>query len=349
MKSSVTGQQKFYSSDFAVEITKEANGKTQLISYVTGDPYTANYIKKEVLNGGSLAENANYYLHRDNTGSILAISKTDGSVVEKRFFDAWGNLKGIVNVAGQMITDLTAISNYTLFLDRGYTGHEHLWKVGLINMNARLYDPVLRRFLSPDNLVQDPFNTQSYNRFGYVYNNPLLYVDIDGNEAITLGTAIVIGIAVAITTKAIMNMISGIPVWYGMGKAAVMGAVSGAISFGIGAAATSLFGQVLTVGKAIFEAGAHALTSGAMSAIDGGKFEAGALSGAISSFMASGIQSLGINFGASTETRTVYNTFGRDYMKATMLVMGGLSGVFPLPLPEETSGMVSDKELLLVD
>ncbi|MDQ1858423.1 RHS repeat-associated core domain-containing protein [Chryseobacterium sp. WLY505] len=326
MKSSVTGRQKFYSSDFAVEITKEANGKTQLITYVTGDPYTANYIKKEVLNGGTLAENANYYLHRDNVGSIVAISKTDGSVVEKRFFDAWGNLKGIVNAAGQMITDPTAISNYTSFLDRGYTGHEHLWKTGLINMNARLYDPVLRRFLSPDNLVQDPFNTQSYNRFGYVYNNPLLYVDIDGNEAITLGTAIIIGIAVAITTKAIMNMISGIPVWYGMGKAAVMGAVSGAISFGIGAAATSLFGQVLTVGKAIFEAGAHALTSGTMSAIDGGKFEAGALSGAISSFMASGIQSLGINFGASTDTRTVYNIFGRDYMKATMLAMGGLSG-----------------------
>ncbi|MGN7864118.1 hypothetical protein [Chryseobacterium sp. 22458] len=55
-------------------------------------------------------------------------------------------------------------------------------------------------------------------------------------------------------------------------------------------------------------------------------FEAAELSGANSSFMASGIQSLGINFGASTDTRTVYNTFGRDYMKATMLTMGGLSG-----------------------
>ncbi len=326
MKSSVTGQQKLYSSDFAIEITKESNGKTQLITYITGDPYSANYIKKEILNGGALIENSNYYLHRDNIGSILAISKTDGSVVEKRFFDAWGNLKGIVNAAGQMITDPVAISNYTLFLDRGYTGHEHLWKTGLINMNARLYDPVLRRFLSPDNLVQDPFNTQSYNRFGYVFNNPLLYVDIDGNEFASIGVAIIIGVAVAVTTKAIMNMISGIPVWYGMGKAAVMGGISGAISFGIGSAATSLFGQILTVGKALFEAGAHALTSGAMSAIDGGKFETGALTGAISSLIASGVQSLGINFGASTNTKTVYNTFGRDYMKASMLVMGGLSG-----------------------
>lgn len=37
-----------------------------------------------------------------------------------------------------------------LFLGRGYTGHEHLTQFGLINMNARLYDPALGRFLSPD-------------------------------------------------------------------------------------------------------------------------------------------------------------------------------------------------------
>ena len=46
-------------------------------------------------------------------------------------------------------------------LDRGYTGHEHLQGVKLVHMNGRLYDPVLRRFLMPDNFVQDPFNTQT--------------------------------------------------------------------------------------------------------------------------------------------------------------------------------------------
>nr|WP_232212841.1 RHS repeat-associated core domain-containing protein [Capnocytophaga sp. oral taxon 326] len=38
-------------------------------------------------------------------------------------------------------------------------------------MNARLYDPVLHRFLQPDNYVQDPFNTQNFNRYGYCLNN----------------------------------------------------------------------------------------------------------------------------------------------------------------------------------
>jgi hypothetical protein len=47
-------------------------------------------------------------------------------------------------------------------------------------MNGRMYDPVLGRFLSPDNFVQDPYNSQSYNRYGYVLNNPLMYTDKSG-------------------------------------------------------------------------------------------------------------------------------------------------------------------------
>ena len=78
------------------------------------------------------------------------------------------------------ITDANGNKLTSLLLDRGYTGHEHLLSVGLINMNARLYDPVLHRFLQPDNFVQDPFNTQNFNRYGYVLNNPLLYIDPTG-------------------------------------------------------------------------------------------------------------------------------------------------------------------------
>jgi RHS repeat-associated protein len=37
-----------------------------------------------------------------------------------------------------------------LFADRGFTAHEFLSDFNLYNMNGRLYDPVLGRFLSPD-------------------------------------------------------------------------------------------------------------------------------------------------------------------------------------------------------
>lgn len=332
MVSSVTGKQKYYSSDFAVEITKDNTGKTQIVTYITGDPYSANYIKKEILSGTTVTEKANYFLHRDNIGSIVAITKADnaGTVVEKRFFDAWGNLKALVNAAGQTITDAQQLVSYNYFIDRGYTGHEHLWKAGLINMNARIYDPILRKFLSPDNYVQDPFNTQSFDRFSYVFNNPLLYTDPSGNFGIV--AAIIIGAAVGMVAKGIMNMIAGIPFWYGMGKAGVMGAISGAISLGIGTWASGIFGNGVTFGKALFEAGLHAINGGVTSAIEGGKFLSGALSGMVSSLMSSGIQSLGetgmawVNAETGKTIQPLYNEFGRTYMKAAMLVAGGLSG-----------------------
>ncbi|WP_445357902.1 RHS repeat-associated core domain-containing protein [Microbulbifer sp. ANSA002] len=35
-----------------------------------------------------------------------------------------------------------------LTTNRGYTGHEHLDRTGLIHMNGRIYAPALGRFLS---------------------------------------------------------------------------------------------------------------------------------------------------------------------------------------------------------
>lgn len=43
-----------------------------------------------------------------------------------------------------------AIITDKLSIDRGYTSHEHFAEVGLIHMNGRLYDPLLRRFLNAD-------------------------------------------------------------------------------------------------------------------------------------------------------------------------------------------------------
>ncbi len=105
--------------------------------------------------------------------SISTITNQNAEVLEKRWFDAWGNIVSVQDGQGNTLDKLT-------ILDRGYTGHEHLQSVGLIHMNGRLYDPMLRRFLAPDNYVQDPYNTQNFNRYGYVLNNPLMYTDESG-------------------------------------------------------------------------------------------------------------------------------------------------------------------------
>jgi RHS repeat-associated protein len=62
----------------------------------------------------------------------------------------------------------------------GFTGHEHDPEHGLINMRGRIYDPELGRFTTADPIVQAPFFSQSYNRYAYVLNNPLRFVDPSG-------------------------------------------------------------------------------------------------------------------------------------------------------------------------
>jgi RHS repeat-associated protein len=72
-------------------------------------------------------------------------------------------------------------------LDRGYTGHEHLPEFGLINMNGRMYDPMIARFLSPDPYVQEA-GTQGFNRYSYCINNPLKYIDPTGEAYYSNGS-----------------------------------------------------------------------------------------------------------------------------------------------------------------
>lgn len=49
---------------------------------------------------------------------------------------------------------------------------------------ARYYDPQLRRFITPDTIVQSPYDPQSLNRYAYVRNNPVKYVDPSGHTTV---------------------------------------------------------------------------------------------------------------------------------------------------------------------
>ncbi|HPN69659.1 MAG TPA: RHS repeat-associated core domain-containing protein, partial [Saprospiraceae bacterium] len=115
-----------------------------------------------------------YYTYTDHLGSINVATNNTGTVVTNLNYDAWGRRRNAANWS------YTGISGPPSWLTRGYTGHEHLEYFALINMNGRLYDPVLGRMLSVDNFVQEPSNTQSFNRYSYVMNNPLRYVDPSG-------------------------------------------------------------------------------------------------------------------------------------------------------------------------
>lgn len=191
---------KFYNGDGSFEIqVNNATGAEKHVLYIGGTPYESNiaFIKNYGEASGSYK-----FLHKDYLGSILAITDENGNKLEQRHFDAWGNMthykKG--NLATFIDRDQInlIIANGDLVLDRGYTSHEYFPEVGIIHMNGRLYDPLLRRFLNADEYIQDPTNTQSYNKYGYVLNNPLMFNDFNGewfglDDLIVAASSFVIG------------------------------------------------------------------------------------------------------------------------------------------------------------
>ena len=125
-----------------------------------------------------------YYAATDYLGSIRALVTGDGKVAERFEFDPWGrrrnpythqplNSDEPVFPSAKSYPDIVSI-------ERGFCGQEHLDDFDLINLNARLYDPILGRFLSPDPFVQQPDNTQNLNRYAYALNNSFNYMDPSG-------------------------------------------------------------------------------------------------------------------------------------------------------------------------
>ena len=115
-----------------------------------------------------------YYVMTDHLGSWNKVMDEDKNIVQQTHFDPWGNRMSYT----AWNTPQTQIS---FPFSRGFTGHEHYDRFKIINANARLYDPVIGRFFSPDPFVQAPNFTQNYNRYSYCLNNPVMYTDPNGN------------------------------------------------------------------------------------------------------------------------------------------------------------------------
>lgn len=119
-------------------------------------------------------------------------------------------------------------------------------------MNGRLYDAMPHHFLSPDNYVQEP-NPLNFNRYSYVLNNPLIYIDVNGEFwHIVIGA--VVGGLVNLAVKAVQGKIhnwKGGFVAFGIGAAAgAIGAATGGVAFTMAAGAAGGVGGFLAEGVA---------------------------------------------------------------------------------------------------
>ncbi|WNI35969.1 RHS repeat-associated core domain-containing protein [Chryseobacterium sp. SG20098] len=260
---------KFYSEDGSFEVVKDLmSAQEKHILYIEGSPYESDivYLKNFEQSSGSYK-----FLHKDYLGSILAVTDQTGNRLEQRHYDAWGNITHLKIGNAPVITDKGVIAEASLIIDRGYTGHEHFMGVGIIHMNGRLYDPLLRRFLNADENIQDPTNTQNYNKYGYVMNNPLMYNDPSGEFLAWLFGSIVGGYLNGVAA----NGGNWNPVkwdWQRTWSAVLGGAIGGA-------AISGALGTITSNPGAIKFALPGIISGGLNSAFTGGNFLGGAIGG----------------------------------------------------------------------
>jgi RHS repeat-associated protein len=101
-----------------------------------------------------------YYIEKDHLGSIIGLINSTGSYAERHSYDPWGRQRNPTNWSYDSITELKLTS-------LGYTGQEHLDMFGLINMNGRVYDPLISRFLNVDPIIQNPYSSHDLNNYSY--------------------------------------------------------------------------------------------------------------------------------------------------------------------------------------
>ncbi len=159
-----------YAEDLYEHIeTKTGSGdaQTQVVTHkykvYGGGQEVAEVLRDE--QGGTLGSPRTRYLHPDALGSIEAITDETGATVASIEHDPFGATRSGDAANTGVHTD--------------FTGQEFDAELGLVNMRGRIYDPKMGRFTTADPFVTMPVGV-GLNRYAYVFNNPLRYIDPSG-------------------------------------------------------------------------------------------------------------------------------------------------------------------------
>lgn len=123
-----------------------------------------------------------HYPLQDHLGSTALLADEQGREIDgsRLSYDAWGRARPVTGSNAYRSPVLGQAAPGIPGRPLGYTGHLNMDSLGLIHMGGRVYDPELGRMASPDPSVQFPLNSQGFNRYSYVNNNPLSYTDPSG-------------------------------------------------------------------------------------------------------------------------------------------------------------------------
>lgn len=335
----------------ASEITTHYVGNVERTFSASGSAIWRRYIDgqlvEKIVEGSSPSVELTVLL-KDNLGSTDVLVDVAGNLQQSMSFDAFGMRRSTLDFSSLPSSAIELFN--TSITNRGFTGHEALDSMGLVHMNGRVYDPVLGRFLSADSIIQAPNNTQSFNRYSYVFNNPLSYTDPSGNISVKQIVGIVVGAVITFyTAGAASGWVAGWTVSATatgtVANAAIAGALAGAAggfasgaittgslkgafrSAGFGALGGAAFGAIGQGLDGFAKVGAHALTGGVMSELQGGKFGHGFLSAGLTK--AANVNNLVGHAANRAATRIIVSTLlagSISQISGGKFVNGALSG-----------------------
>ena len=144
------------------------DGTESHVMYVMAD----GEVKAQIVVDSTGGDEKIDYLMRDHLASVTEVAG-DGNGQDMRF-DPYGSRIGT--------TPPPSPISQSPRVRLGFTGQEEDDDLGLVNMNGRIYDPALARFLTPDPLVSTRSPSQSWNQYSYANNSPLRFVDPSGFE-----------------------------------------------------------------------------------------------------------------------------------------------------------------------
>jgi RHS repeat-associated protein len=111
-------------------------------------------------------DDALVWLHGDHLGSTSLATSAAGEALSRQLYYPFGEQRW---------------ASAGLPTDFQFTGQRIQSKIALYDYHARFYDPYLNRFIQADSIVPSPGNPQHFNRYSYVLNNPLRYIDPSGH------------------------------------------------------------------------------------------------------------------------------------------------------------------------
>ena len=143
-----------------------------------------------------------YYYQKNCNNDIIKILDNSYNIVGIYNYDSWGNIMYITDKDGNDVSNnLEHIANINPFRYRSYYYDK---ETKLYYLNSRYYNPRWGRFINADNYISTDSGPLGDNMYLYCNNNPISYVDSDGNSILA---GMVIGIA-AVGTVILLNSIN---------------------------------------------------------------------------------------------------------------------------------------------